>query len=280
MSSTSELATPLDITGITSVEAATYNGDLIVELGDVRARVITQSHGDAHCKIERVGNLLYIVGKKKGLTYGGGGVTLSIFLPSGLPIKLANVGGAIFVHGHPQYLQASTVNGPIILQSIGHADLQISTVNGAASISDSYGHINTSTVHGDIHLARCEGLMELSLTDGQVMLSQLKGEIQLSNGYGKITGNNLLFAAASQNWINVGGGEVILTGIESPDGLDIHIQAPQPSIEFRLPNFTIQSRKKHFHACLAGNIPANLEIIISGSVSIIPFGTFSPYNDM
>src|SRR5262245_32291952 len=116
--------------GITAVEAATFNGDVIVEAREGQARLVVTLRGKATYEVMRIGSLLYIWGKKRGLTFAGSGASLALWLPPGLALKLATVNGAVRVQGAVRSLDASIAGGSIEARNLGTCDVKARSSNG------------------------------------------------------------------------------------------------------------------------------------------------------
>jgi hypothetical protein len=66
------------MSGISSVEVAAFNGSVTVEAGAESYRLEVTVSGSATHEVERLGNLLYVTGKKQGLTYLGKSVSFHL----------------------------------------------------------------------------------------------------------------------------------------------------------------------------------------------------------
>jgi muramidase (phage lysozyme) len=256
----------LDMTSITMVEAATFNGDLIVEIGDGQARMEVTCTGKATYQVESLGKLLYIHGKKKGMTYAGGGVHIHLWLPAGLAFKLANIGGAIRISGVARSLEASNVNSSIETRVVGQCDMRLNNVNGSINVRETNGHIKLATVNGSAQLQDVSGHIEIKGTNSDVVCKQSSGQIQINASNGSFRLKEVTFEPGSRNWVKIGAGTIALQQIQAPGGLELRASAYL--LHADLSEYAVHMSHHHLTATLPGTHPAKVELATSGEVSI------------
>lgn len=276
----------LDMSGITSAEVATFTGDIVVEAGAERPRLVVTLTGKSSYKAERLGNLLYVSARKRGMTYSGSGASFHLWLPAGLKYKLATVSGAVRIRGHVSRLDASTVNGEIEVQAARQAELHVSTVSGSIAVHGASGRIKASSLKGDIQLADVEGQIDassakgsMSVTNatgritvstgkGAVQVAELRGQIQVSTGAGGIRLEHVTFEPGSVNWAKTGSGLVEVHALQAPGGLRIQAKTHHRPIHANLPGYDIRATRDSLRAQLGGPNRARLEIATPGEIRI------------
>jgi hypothetical protein len=276
----------LDMTGITSAEVASFNGDVTVEAGAERPRLAVTLRGKTTYQAERLGSLLYVVARKRGLTYFGSGASFHLWVPVGLTLKLATVGGAIRVHGGVRTLHASAVNGSIEVRSAGQADLHLSTSPGSVEVRGAHGRLKISTINGPLRLAEVEGQIEASAVNAPVEIAQARGRIKVGNsngaivvtdaigqiqaatGVGGIRLERVTFEPGTSSWAKTGFGAVEALAVQAPGGLRIHARAHTRPIQADLPGYDIRYGRDHLRAHLAGPNPAHLDLATPSEIHI------------
>ncbi len=274
----------LDMSGITSAEVATFTGDVVVEAGAERPRLVVTLTGKTEYKVERLGNLLYVAAKKRGLSYSGSGASFHIWLPTGLKLKLATVSGAVRVRGPVSRLDASTVSGELVAQAVGQAELHLSTVAGSIALQGASGRIKASTVSGSVRLADVEGQIDVSTVKGSmsvtnaagrvaissmkgaIQVAELRGQIQASSGAGSIRLDRVTFEPGTLSWAKTGSGAVEVHAPQGPGGL--RIKGRSSRVHADLPGYDIHGGRGSLRAELAGPHPASLEIATPGEIRI------------
>jgi hypothetical protein len=258
----------LEIAGITSVEAATFNGDLIVEAGAGKARLEIAITGKATYTVEPLGKLLYVAAKKRGLTYGGGGASIHLWLPTGMTFKLANVNGAIRVTGAVQSLEASIVNGAVETRSTGQGDLRLNAVGGSIEVQNAAGTVRTTFVNSAVRVSDAAGRVEAKGTSGGVRLSRITGQIQVNASGGPVWLEDVTFDPGSQNWVKIGGGAIEIAGMHAPGGLDLSAQAHMGVVHANVSGFETHIRNNRLTMRMAGKNRARVDLATGGDMHI------------
>jgi len=276
----------LDMTGITAVEAASFNGDVVVEAGAGRARLEARLQGKAAYEVMRIGSLLYVWAKKRGLTYAGSGASLALWLPAGLALKLATVNGTLRIQGEVRSLVASLANGAIEARGLGRADVKArssngrievrgvrgrvnaATANGAVTIADVVGPIEFSSANGAFEVEDAEGSIKASTANGPVRAARISGQIQIATAKGDVRLERAALAPGSTNWIRTGSGLVEVTDLAAPGGLRIQAHAHSGRLHYELPRYDVMAHRDHLTARLAGTKPATLQIATPGELRI------------
>jgi hypothetical protein len=238
----------LDLTGITAVEVATFNGMLVVECGVESPHLVAGVRGKAAYEVERIGSLLYVRAQKKGLTYADGGVRLALWLPAALRCKLANVGGDIHLHGPVARANITIVNGAIEVGNTGRADVHVSTGGAPVTVHGAEGRIILNMGNGAVDLAQVAGEIEIKSGHGPITIADAVGQIQIATGRSDMRLERITFAPGTRNWIKSGGGTTEISDISAPGGLKVHAKA--------------------IHTTRPGDKPATLDITTGGTVSI------------
>lgn len=258
----------LDVSGITAAEVAAFNGDVTVESGAEQARLLATLTGKATYTVERLGNLLYITGKKRGLTYLGSAVSFHLWLPAGLALKLATVSGAIRTHGDARALNAATVNGAIEADSTGQGDVHASTANGPIRVRGARGRIKVASSNGEVEIVDAAGQIQAATPNGAIRIADATGQTQLTTGNGGIRLERVTLEAGSNNWAKTGNGTVEVLGVRAPGGLRISARAGWAPIQADLPGYQVQLDPHRVKAQLAGPNPAELELNTGGAIRI------------
>jgi hypothetical protein len=276
----------LDMSGITAVEAASFNGDVIVETGAERARLEVTLRGKATYEVMRIGSLLYVWAKKRGLTYMGSGANLALWLPAGLALKLATVNGTLRAHGEARSLDAATASGAIEIRAVGGGNVKARssngrievrgvrgrvnavTANGAVMVADITGTIDLTSANGALQVEDAEGQIKATTANGPVRVTRATGQIQIATAKGEIHIERATLAPGSTNWIKTGSGLVEALGIGAPGGLRIRARAHSGRIHHALPDYEVRASRGHLTAQLRGARPATLEITTPGELRI------------
>jgi hypothetical protein len=298
----------LDLAGITTVEVATFNGMVSVVVGDEPPRLEVSVTGRATYEVERLGNLLYVAGKKLGFSFGGSGVGLRLWLPPGLALKLSTVAAAVRVRGPARSLAASTYQGNILTEDTGsaelklsahsgtievrgaggrvevsnsHGDIQVSggvgevrvaTGHGNISVAQATGRIHLSSGHGEMHLSGVKGQMHLSTGHGAISVEDMEGQIQVATGRGELRLVRATFAPGSHNSLKTGSGPAEVRGITATAGMRLSVKVYMGTISgsfaVELPGYTIQIGRTSLRAELPGPRQARLEIVAPAGVRI------------
>jgi Putative adhesin len=276
----------LDLSGITAAEVATFNGSVTVEAGADQARLEVTLKGRATYEVERLGKLLYIVGKKRGLTYFGSGVSFHLRLPAGLSLKLATVSGAIHVQGDVRALEARTSNGAIETRATGPGDMRlrnfggaihvrgakgrvdIATATGDVRVADAAGRIHIATANGNVQVTGVEGEIEAATSNGGVQVVDAEGQFQVATSNGQVRLERVIFAPHSVSWAKTSNGAVEVLGLGAPGGLRIRAKTHRNTVRADLPGFEVRPGRHGLRAWLAGSNPAYLELGTVGEIRI------------
>jgi hypothetical protein len=294
----------LDLTGITTAEIATFNGDLSIVAGAAKSRLEVSIGGNATYKVEQIGTLLYIVGKKQGPSYANSGVSLRLWLPAGLALKLATVSGAIQIEGGASKIEAATTKGPIETSATGTGDirlmassgtlkargvngtLRLTTSHGDIQLEDARGQIHVATSHGGIRLGKVAGQiradtshgeirfeditgqMRLATSNGEIRIAKAAGQIQAVTSNGNVRLDHVSFGAGSNNWVKTSNGTVEIRGVSAPDGLQIHAKGYKSQLQADLSGYAIEVDRDHLLASLPGTKPAKLEVVTTKKIAI------------
>jgi hypothetical protein len=276
----------LDLSGITSAEVATFHGDLVVETGAGPPRLVADLHGATACTVERLGKLLYVASKKRGLRYAGSGASIHLWLPAGLELKLATVGGAIRVSGALGVLRASAVNGTITARGVGRAELHLSAAPGSIELRGASGIIKASALNGPLRLAEVEGRIEASnvnspiecervsgslsasSSNGPIRVADAQGQIRAATGAGEIHFERVTLAPGTTNWARTGHGVVEVSGLTAPAGLRLRARTHMRPLQAHLPGFAVRLGRDGLWASLPGADPADLELVTSSAIRI------------
>jgi hypothetical protein len=276
----------LDMSGISAVEVAAFNGSVTVEAGAESYRLEVTVSGSATHEVERLGNLLYITGKKQGLTYLGKSVSFRLWLPAGLALKLASINGAVRLRGAARSLDASTHNGAIEAERTGPAGLRLRTSSGAITVRDAGGFIDIaasngairvkdatagvkiSTSNGDVEIEGAQGEIKISTSHGAVRLDDVFGQMQVSTSNGAVRLAEATLQPGSKNWLRTAHGAVTVLKLRAPGGANIDAKTATIPIQAELPGYEVKNSWGHLKARQRGARPAKLEINSTGKVRI------------
>jgi hypothetical protein len=207
-------------------------------------------YGNATWSVERVGTLLYIVGKKRGFFYMGNGVGLRLWLPTRLALKLANVNASIQVRGDLDSLAASVVHGDIEIRAGACSEARLRAVHGRIMTHGVTSAFNIVTSPGDVRMVNCGGELKISATPGNVRLEQV------------------LLTAGRSHSVLASPGNIKVRGIAAPSGLELRGKSTQPPITAELPDAETHNKGHRLHIKRVGPNPAKLYLDATGRLSI------------
>lgn len=240
----------LDLEGITAVEVATFGGELRVVTGDDHPRLEATVYGNATWSVERVGSLLYIVGKKRGFFYMGSGVSFRLWLPAQLTLKLANVSADIRVRGDMRSLVANVTHGDIEVRASNPAEAKLRAVNGRVAVHGVTSKLDIVASPGDVRVVNSGGQLHITATPGNVRLEQ----VVLTQG--------------DSHSVKASPGNIEVAGIHAPSGLELRGDSTQPPIVAELPHFDVRNRGHRLYAQRSGPNPAKLTLNAVGRLNI------------
>ncbi|HEX6544437.1 MAG TPA: DUF4097 family beta strand repeat-containing protein [Ktedonobacterales bacterium] len=240
----------LDLTGITTVEVATFGGELSIVTGADHPRMEADAYGNASWTVERVGSLLYIVGKKRGFFYLGNGVSFRLWLPAHLALKLANVNGDIRMRGDVRSLSAHVVHGGIELRASNLAEADLQAVHGRVKVNGVTGKLKIATVPGEVRVSNSGGELQITATPGNVLLEQV------------------VLAPGVSHTITTGPGDIALSGIHAPGGLILRGKATTAPIIAEFPPDEMRNKGTSLKVERPGPNPATLILHAVGKLSV------------
>lgn len=240
----------LDLTGITAVEVATFGGELSVVTGADSPRVEATVHGNAAWSVERVGSLLYLVGKKRGFFYMGNGVSFRLWLPDHLALKLANVSADIRVRGDVRSLTANVVHGGIEVRASNPAEVKLRAVHGRVVVHGVTSKFDIVATPGDVRVVNSGGELRVTATPGNVQLEQV------------------VLAPGKSHVVTTSPGNIEIAGIHSPGGLWIRGKATNAPIIAEFPPDAMRNKGSSLKVELPGPNPATLTLTAVGRLSI------------
>ena len=242
----------LDMTGITAVEVATFGADLSVVTGAERPRLEATVYGNAAWTMERVGALLYIVGRKRGFFYHGNGVGFRLWLPTQLALKLANVSANIRVRGDMRSLTANIVHGDIEARASNTDAMRLRAVHGRILVHGVTSAFDIAATPGDVRMANSGGVFNITTTPGNVRLEQV------------------MFAPGSHT-ITASPGAIEIVGVQAPGGLDLTGDSTHPPISVDMPGYNLRRtgrNLRHLRTHRPGPKPARLTLHAVGKLSV------------
>ncbi|HEU5348925.1 MAG TPA: hypothetical protein VFU63_09980 [Ktedonobacterales bacterium] len=240
----------LDMTGITAVEVATFGGELHVVAGADNPRVEVTIHGNATWSVERVGSLLYIVGKKRGFFYMGNGVGFRLWLPAQLALKLANVSADIRVRGDVRSLGASVTNGDIEVRASNPAEAKLRVVQGHMVIHGVTGKLDIVVAPGDVQLVNSGGELRIVAAPGDVRLEQV------------------ILTPGRSHMVTASPGTIEVMSIHAPGGLVLDGKTTHPPAAVDMPGSDIRNKGYRLHIQQPGPNPAKMTLHAIGRLSI------------
>lgn len=240
----------LDMTGITNVEVATFGGQLNVVTGDDHPRMEALVYGNATWSVERVGSLLYVVGKKRGFFYMGNGVSFRLWLPAQLALKLANVSADIRVRGDMRSLAANVVHGGVEVRASNPSVANLRAVHGRVVVHGVTGRLDIVATPGDVRVVNSGGELKITATPGNVRLEQV------------------VLTPGGSHHVTSSPGNIEVVGVHAPSGLDLHGSTTQPPIAVEMPGYDVRAKGHRVHVQRAGPHPAKLTLDAVGRLSI------------
>ena len=240
----------LDLTGITSVEVATFGGELSVVTGADRPRLETTTYGNASWSVERVGSLLYIVGKKRGFFYMGNGVSFRLWLPANLTLKLANVNADILVRGNMRSLVGSIVHGGIEVRAGTLDQAKLRAVHGRVVVHGVTGKLDITASPGDIRVVNSGGELRITASPGNVRLEQV------------------VLTPGGSHVVTTSPGNIEVVGIHAPSGLNLRGKATHTPITAELSDDNVRNKGNTLKFERPGPNPAALTLSAVGTLSV------------
>lgn len=240
----------LDLTGITTVEVATFGGELSVVTGADHPRLEATVRGNATWSVERVGTLLYIVGKKRGFFYLGNGVGFRLWLPEQLALKLANVNADVRVRGDTRSIEVGATNGDIEVRASNPAKAKLRVVHGHVLVHGVTGRLDIVTAPGEVRVVNSGGEVHITTSPGNVRLEQV------------------VLTPGSSNTVITGHGDIEISGIHAPGGLDLRGKTTQPPIVAVLPDADVRNKGYRLHAQRSGPKLSTLTLNAVGKLSV------------
>lgn len=241
----------LDMRGITAVEVATFGGELSVVTGADHPRMEATTFGNATYSVERVGSLLYIVGKKRGFFYFGNGVGFRLWLPGDLALRLANVSADIRVRGDLRTLSVNVVHGGVELRASNLDEAKLRAVHGRVVAHGVTGKLDITATPGEVRVINSGGELHISATPGNVRLEQV------------------MLAPGTSHDVTASPGDIEIVGIHAPGGLELNGSTTHPPITADLPGYDdVYHKKRSLYARRPGPRRAKLTLHASGSLSI------------
>lgn len=241
----------LDMTGITAVEVATFGGELSIVTGAETPRLEATVHGNASWSVERVGALLYIVGKKRGFFYVGNGVRFRLWLPANLALKLANVSGDIRVRGDTRSIVANATHGDIEVRASDPDEARLRTTDGRVLIHSVTGKLDIITSPGDVRVVNGGGELRITTSPGNVHLEQF------------------VLAPGRSHTVTTSNGAIEVADLHAPGGLELRAKTTEPPIIVTaLSGYDVRNRGHTLHVRAAGPRPAVLTLTAVGKLRV------------
>lgn len=240
----------LDLTGISAVEVATFGGALNVVTGVDHPRMETIIYGNATYSVERVGSLLYIVGKKRGFFYMGNGVGFNLWLPTQLALKLANVSADIRVRGDMRALSANVTLGDIEVRACNPAEAKLRAVHGRVVVRGVTGKLDIVTSPGDVWVVNSGGQLHITTSPGSVRLEQV------------------VLTPGGSHTVITSPGNIEVVGIHAPSGLDLRGKTTQPPIIAEMPSYDVRNKGHNLYVQRAGPNPTKIALQAVGRLSV------------
>jgi hypothetical protein len=240
----------LDLTGITSVEVATFGGELHVVTGADHPRMEATVYGNATYSVERVGSLLYIVGKKRGFFYMGNGVGFRLWLPAQLALTLANVSAPIRVRGDVRTLAANVTHGDIEIRASNPTEAKLRAVHGRVVVHGVTSTFDIVTSPGDVRVVNSGGELRITASPGSVRLEQV------------------VLTPGGSHTVTTSPGNIEVVGIHAPSGLDLRGKTTQSPITAEMPGYDVRNKGHNLYIQRAGPNPAKITLQAVGRLSV------------
>src|SRR5262249_38277248 len=142
--------------------------------------------GNATFAVEHIGSLLYIYAKKQHLLYSGAGVNFTAYLPEGLHLKLATVGGDVRHRGPVQQLEVTASNGDITTSATGKGVVRIKGANTDIVTEDTNGALVITTAKGEVRVTGCRGNLTIDSSKGAIRVRNVVGATTVHTADGEV----------------------------------------------------------------------------------------------
>ncbi|PZA08953.1 hypothetical protein DNA98_02720 [Meiothermus sp. Pnk-1] len=214
----------LDLAGVRQLEARTFNGAIIVQLGAEPPHLTLRRKGEVHLTLERRGDTLFLEARKRTPLCVGCCASFELALPESLSLILHSSNGAIAVRGS------------------GAAELKLHTSNGRITVREARGPVSAKTSNGAIEVRQVEGAVEARTSNGAVVLE------------------DLTLPPGSQSKVVTSNGAIKVRRLLAPGGLEAEGYTSNGSVHLELPGASVQLQRQSFSALRAGSSPARLRL--------------------
>ncbi len=246
-------AQTITLEGITTIDAKSFNGFVHVSVAPGEPRLEVKRRGGTTVTVDASDGTLSIEAHKPFLSWGAG-ADLELRVPQALNLQISTSNGEISLDGPAHKLEASTSNDPITVQRVGQTELTLETSNGPISVSNAQGSVKASTSNAS-----------LKLMDA----NQITADLETSNG--SITIERANFAADSSSAITTSNAPITVRAVDAPNGLSIHGETSNDSLDVNLPGFSLNLERDQFDAKRDGTNVARLELSTSNAlISVKP----------
>lgn len=220
--------TTLDFSGITALEARTFNGSIVLQVGTESARLNTVKLGEAIVSVTRRDTTLVIVAKTTTPPMPNARVDFELRVPAGLAVTLESGNGKVESHGLVKSVRAEVGNGDARIEDTKNAVINARSGNGSVVVKSS------------------------------------SGRLEASSGNGRVSIESFSFAAGSRSTARSGNGSVTVLAPSAPGGLRITGSSSTGRLNLCLPGYEIKTEKfvvgGRFSAVKAGANTATLEL--------------------
>ena len=239
LAASSTETTRLEMAGITTLEARTFNGFVKLQVGSDAAMLKTVKLGAATINVTRRDATLLIEAKAVMPAMPNSRVDLELRIPAGLTVTLVTGNGKVESHGAVKVVRAEVGNGEVLIE-----DARNATINARSG-------------------------------NGGVIVRSSSGRVEVSSGNGGVSLETFSFTPGSRSLMRSGNGSLSVLALSAPGGLQINGSSRTGRLNLCLPAFDLKTEKMvvggRFTAIRAGSNPATLELTASnGNIVVNP----------
>jgi hypothetical protein len=154
---------------------------------------------------KRKGNKALIKVVMKGMSHGGQGSELKVFVPRDTHLRIKGVDTTFSISDLTAKLEGQTINGDLIVSKV-HSKMNISSVSGKVKVSESSGYARIESVSGKVDFSGAFTEARIRSMSGNIM-ANIDGTHKLSveNGSGSTAINGHLLSNAHVKLSSISG---------------------------------------------------------------------------
>jgi hypothetical protein len=154
---------------------------------------------------KRKGHKALIKVKMKGMSHGGQGSHLQIFIPRDTRLRFRGVDTSFHISDLTAKLEGKTINGDLTVANV-HAKMSISSVSGKVKVSDSSGTARIESVSGKVDFSGKFTDARIRSMSGDIV-ANINGtsKLHVKNGSGFTVINGTLLDTADVKLVSISG---------------------------------------------------------------------------